>query len=133
VEEWHFPRKPQVNVLRIATTDHAATEQTTSGSLGDISWVQKTPHRRNAPLLHTSTQWPGKSLHVISFTRPSPALAQQVTNAGVRRSGYEVNRPVCWRLQDKPQELVAGHLNFLYQLHLDAKLNTGHFSNWNFS
>ena len=28
-------------------------------------------------------------LHVISFTRPSPALVLQVTNAGVRRPGYK--------------------------------------------
>jgi len=28
----------------------------------------------NVPLFHTSTQCPGTSLHVISFTRPSPVL-----------------------------------------------------------
>ena len=37
----------------------------------------------NVPLLHTST------LHVTSFTRPSPALVLQATNAGVRRPGNE--------------------------------------------
>ena len=31
------------------------------------------------------------SLLVISFTRPSPVLVLQVTNAGVRRSGYEAS------------------------------------------
>ena len=42
----------------------------------------------NVPLLHTSTQPPPTSLHVTSFTRPSPALVLQATNAGVR-SGNE--------------------------------------------
>jgi len=44
---------------------------------------------RNVPLLHTFTQRPGMSLHMISLTRPSPTLVQQVTNAGMRRPGYE--------------------------------------------
>ena len=43
---------------------------------------------RNMPLLHTSTQCPGTSQHVISFTRPFPMLVLQATNAGVRRPGY---------------------------------------------
>ena len=45
----------------------------------------------NMPLLHMSTQHPGTSLSLyeISFSRPSPALILQVTNAGVRRPGYE--------------------------------------------
>jgi len=42
----------------------------------------------NVPLLHTSTQCPGMSLHVISFTRPSLALVLQATNTMVRRPGY---------------------------------------------
>ena len=37
---------------------------------------------RNVPLLHTSTQRPGMSLHVISFTRSSPTLVLQVASAG---------------------------------------------------
>jgi len=41
------------------------------------------------PLLHTSTQHPYTSLHVTSFTRPSPVLVLQVTNAGARIPGYE--------------------------------------------
>ena len=41
---------------------------------------------------HMSTQgWPGTSLHVISFTRPFPALVLQVTNNEVRRPGYEAS------------------------------------------
>ena len=40
----------------------------------------------NVPLLHTSTQCPGTSLHVISFTRPSTAIVLQV-----RRPGYEAS------------------------------------------
>ena len=43
----------------------------------------------NVPLLHTSTQRPPMSLHVTSFTRPSPVLVLQATNAGVRRPGNE--------------------------------------------
>jgi len=35
------------------------------------------------PLLHTPAQCPGMLLHVISFTRPSPALVLQATIAGV--------------------------------------------------
>ena len=41
----------------------------------------------NVPILHTSTQHPGIPLHVISFTRPSPTLVLQATNAGVRKPG----------------------------------------------
>jgi len=37
---------------------------------------------------HSSTR-PGMSLHVISFTRPSPALVMQAINAGVRRPEFE--------------------------------------------
>ena len=36
-------------------------------------------YRRNVPLLH------------ISFIRPSPMIVLQVTNAGMRRPGYETN------------------------------------------
>ena len=39
----------------------------------------------NVPFLHKSTQRPPTLLHVMSFTRPSPALVLQATNAGVRR------------------------------------------------
>ena len=43
----------------------------------------------NMPLLRMSTHHPGTSLHVISFTRPSPVLVLQATNTGVRWPGYE--------------------------------------------
>ena len=36
-------------------------------------------------MCHSSTQCPGTSLHMISFTRPSPRLVLQATNAGVRK------------------------------------------------
>ena len=83
-EEWQISRK---TTNKLVTTEHL-----TSGSLGDVSWVQKAAlqlYRRNVPLLHMPTQRPRMSLHVISFARLSPMIVQQVTNAGVRRSGYE--------------------------------------------
>ena len=43
-------------------------------------------------MCHSSTRPPNiqvRHLHMISFTRPSLALVLQVTNAGVRRPGYE--------------------------------------------
>jgi len=55
---------------------HRITERSTSGSLGNVSWVQKADlqlYRKIVPLLRMSTQHPGISLHVNSFTRPSPA------------------------------------------------------------
>ena len=45
----------------------------------------------NVPLLLMSTQRLDMSLHVISFTKPSPTLVLQATNAEVRRPGYEAN------------------------------------------
>ena len=33
----------------------------------------------------------GSSLHIISFTRPSPTLVLEAINAGVRRPGYEAS------------------------------------------
>jgi len=95
VEEWHIPRitaSKYVSALPNANMDHARTECLTSGSLRNVSWVQKAAsqlYRRNLSLLHMSTQCPDMSLHMISFTRPSPALPLQATNAGVRMPGYE--------------------------------------------
>ena len=60
------------------------TERSTSGSLGDVSWIQKATlqlYRRNVPLLHS----PGMSV----LPGLPPTLVLQVTNAGVRRPGYE--------------------------------------------
>jgi len=88
VEECHIPRIT-ASVLQIVNTDHGTTECLIPGSLGDISWVQKAASQlyiRNLPLLHTSTQHPGTSLHVISFTRPSLAFVLQAAKAWVRGS-----------------------------------------------
>ena len=74
-----------------ANTDHGATEQSTIGSLGDISQIQKDTsqlYRNNVPLLHMSTQHTGTSVHVTSSTRPSPVLVLQPSNTG---AGYEAN------------------------------------------
>ena len=57
----------------------------------------------NVPLLHTSTKCPGTSLHVINFTRPSPALVRQATNAGAVSPGYEATQ----RIQVSSNRLVA--------------------------
>ena len=43
----------------------------------------------NVPLLHTSTQCLGTSMHVTSSTKPSPTLGLPMTNTGVRRPGYK--------------------------------------------
>ena len=50
----------------------------------------------NVPLLFTSTPCPPTSLHVTSFTRPSPTLVLQATNAGVRRPGNNVGHTLFW-------------------------------------
>lgn len=44
MEEWHISGKPQVStmsMLPIVTTDHTAIEWSISGTLGDVSQVQK--------------------------------------------------------------------------------------------
>jgi len=44
-----------VSVLPITNPDSRTTERSTSGSLGDVSWIQKAAsqlYRRNVPLLH---------------------------------------------------------------------------------
>jgi len=91
--------------------DHETTECSTSGSLDDVSWIQKAAlqlYRRNVSLLHMSTQCLGTSLHVISFTRPSFTLVLQVTNARVRRPGYEVRLFLLFPVSSKGG-LDAGH------------------------
>ena len=85
VEEWHSLKK--VSVLPIAITDHTATEhlQSFSGS-GHLTAV------RNVPLLHTSTQHPGISLHDQAFSRVGTAT----TNVGWKCLGTRVPRtPNC--------------------------------------
>jgi len=46
-------------------------------------------------LCHSSTH-PSTLLHVMSYTRPSPALVLQSTNAGVRKSGYKARFMEGW-------------------------------------
>jgi len=94
VEEWHIPRKLQVSecTTNRKNTDHKMTEHLTSGSIDDISRVQKATSLQNVPFLHTSTQRSGTSLHVTSSTRPSSALVLQATNAGVKRPVCEARR-----------------------------------------
>ena len=41
----------------------------------------------NVPLLHTSTQSPGTSLYVTSFTKPFPLLVLQATDTKVKKLG----------------------------------------------
>jgi len=53
-----FPEKQQVSeCVPIANMDRRTTEHLTSGSLGDVSWIQKAAlqlYGRNVPLFHTS-------------------------------------------------------------------------------
>ena len=80
-----FPKKKQ-QVTECAT-DHkhgcTTNERSTSDSLGDVSWIQKSAlqlYRRNVPLLHTSR-------YVIAH---DSALRLQATNAGVRRESHQI-------------------------------------------
>ena len=79
----------EVSALPITITEYGATEHSTSGSLGNVSWVQKATsqlYRRNVPHFHAPPKHPGTSLHMTSFTRLSP---HQVTNARAKRPRYE--------------------------------------------
>jgi len=44
LEEWIILKYHKVNALLITTTDHRATEKSKSGSLGEVSQVQKAPN-----------------------------------------------------------------------------------------
>jgi len=81
----------QVRALLNTTTDHGVTERSKSGSLDNVSRDQEVTsqlhlYRKNTcmPLLHTSTQCPGTSLHVTGFTRPPPHqyCKQQMLHVG---------------------------------------------------
>ena len=65
---------------------------------------------------HSSTR-PGTSLHMTQFTRPSPALVLQATNAGMRRPGYEAMIMLAWSLCEVMYLLVcicfSGHQSSL--------------------
>jgi len=84
----------QMSALPIANADHRMTEHLTPDNVGGIFWAQKVSlqlYGRNMLLLHMSTQRLATSLHMIRFTRPSPILVLQATNAGVRRPGTTLN------------------------------------------
>jgi len=54
-----WKKKQQVSALPTANTDRRTTKRSTSDSLGNISWIQKSTlqlYRRNVSLLHTSRQ-----------------------------------------------------------------------------
>jgi len=44
-----------VSALLITNTDHGTTERSTSGSLGDICWVQKSLYSCIEGMCHSST------------------------------------------------------------------------------
>jgi len=69
-------------MLLITTTDHRATEQSTSGSLGDVSQVQNA-----APQLysHMFTQCPVTSLLTMSSTPSEKPWGKKVSD---REAGY---------------------------------------------
>ena len=103
VEKWHIPRKntskwvcyrSQPRTIEWLSAQHQTVLVTFLG-------FRKPLYSRTEGMCHSST-CPGTSLDVISFTRPSPTLVLQVTNAGVRRPGYKVTvsqllrrNPVC--------------------------------------
>ena len=74
-------------------------ECSTSDNLGDIYEFRKTYHSS------TSTQHPGMSLHVISFTRPSLAWTSTASKKRwVRRPRYEASKtPLHYSLPLIPQ------------------------------
>jgi len=78
MEEWHTPTKPQVSECTTnCNLDRRMTEHSTSDSLDDVRFLGSEAtlelYRWNVPLLHTCTQC-SMTLHMISFTWPSPAL-----------------------------------------------------------
>jgi len=93
VEEWHIHRCNRKHIVcyQLHPQKHM-TEWSTSDSLGDISWVQKAAsqlysYRTN---VHSSTH-PLNVQYVIACDQFYHAFSLQVTNAGVRRPGYEDN------------------------------------------
>ena len=86
-----FPKQLQVSVIPITNTYRGTSERSTSDSLGDIGF-RKLLYSYRGRMCHSSPRPPkhlGMSLHVISFTRHSPVLVLQTTNAGEGRPGYE--------------------------------------------
>ena len=80
--------------------------QETSPGLPDVDCSLTCGVSGNVPLLYTSIQHQGTSLHVISFTGPSPTLVPQATNAGVRRSGYEA-KSKAWKNLSASSSITA--------------------------
>ena len=97
VEEWHIPsvqlwsgflnKKYRQNCLIYQVLSHSMVCVSICRVLAVI-----------LGMCHSSTCppyiRPGMSLHMISFTRPSPTLVLQTTNAGMRRTGYYEARSV---------------------------------------
>jgi len=76
VEEWHIPRKTsECNILWIAITDHTATERSTLGSLGNVSWVL---HSCTEAMCHSSTHPPNVQVHHCTWSA-LPGLASTST------------------------------------------------------
>ena len=65
------------------------------------------------PLLHTSTQRPGMSMHITSFTRSSPVLVLQAANTEVRRPGYEATHDQLYYTSVISQVMFCKHSNQL--------------------
>jgi len=92
VEEWHIPPKnaskwvhywSQTRAVEWLSAQHQTVLVTFLG-------FRKPLYSCTEWMCHSSTR-PWTSLHVISFTRPSPTLVLQATNAGVRRPGYQAS------------------------------------------
>jgi len=81
------------------------TEHSTSGSLGNISWVQKAAlqlswlYRRSVQLLHTSTQRPGTSLHMISLLGLPPCYIASTKCWGWEGLGTRLQCSLVWQFR----------------------------------
>ena len=58
-----------------------------------------------------------------SFTRPSPALVQQATNAGVRRPGYEASSVVRASEQSSKDPGSSFHVPYTQNLYMQLSLS----------
>jgi len=109
VEEWHIPRKTASKWvcyrLQTRTVERlSAWHQTV---LATFLGFRKPLYSCTEGICHSSTR-PGMSVHRFSFTRPSPALVLQVTNAGVRRPGYKATSSLEMRLNLSPYKAGYG-------------------------
>jgi len=69
--------------LQTRTAERLSTQHQTD--LAAFPGFRKPLYSYKDGMCHSTTQRPGTSLFMISFTRPSPRLVLQATNAGVRR------------------------------------------------